>query len=92
MSKFLLNDLNGSVADFTKYIEINSNQDPSTNAHAYFYCSVAKFMLNNHYGSIADMTKSIEINPRIQMPISCWEIISITSEMSQELVLIGKKP
>jgi len=57
-SKYHLKDYYGSIADYTKAIELNPEY-----AVAYFNRGVSKTDLKDYYGSIADYTKAININP-----------------------------
>ena len=58
MSKSELKDYYGAISDFTKAIELNSN-------NRYFYSDRgdAKYELKDYYGAISDYTKAIELSP-----------------------------
>ena len=57
-SKSLLEDYNGSIADYTKAIEIDPN-----NGVAYSNRGVSKLRLEDYNGAIEDFTKAIKIDP-----------------------------
>ena len=49
----------GAIADFSRAIEINAQDDD-----AYYNRGVVKDKLKNYQGAIADYSKAIEINPQ----------------------------
>ncbi|AII43067.1 hypothetical protein KR100_06770 [Synechococcus sp. KORDI-100] len=62
--KYINDDLQGAIADYTKAIEIDPNY-----AAIYLVRAKAKYELKNYQGAIEDYTKAIEINPKYAMAI-----------------------
>ena len=56
--KYINDDNQGAIADYTKAIEIKSDY-----AGAHFNRGITKASLKDHQGAIADWTKAIEIKP-----------------------------
>jgi tetratricopeptide (TPR) repeat protein len=52
------NDLQGSISDFTKAIEINTN-----NWEAYYNRGLSKAKLQNYSGAVNDYSTAIKLNP-----------------------------
>ena len=59
ITKAKLKDYEAAIADFTKAIEINPN-----NEQAYYNRGNAKSKLKDYKGAIADFNKAIKINPK----------------------------
>lgn len=57
-SKFELNDYSGAIEDYTKAIELDSN-----NANAFYNRANCKYRLNDYRGSLVDCVKAIELKP-----------------------------
>jgi tetratricopeptide (TPR) repeat protein len=60
---FILGDLDGAIADFTKAVEINPRY-----TEAYVWRGLARDYKGDHDGALADFNKAIEINPRLGAP------------------------
>ena len=52
------NDLQGSISDFTKAIELNTN-----NWEAYYNRGLSKSKLQNYSGAVSDYSTAIKLNP-----------------------------
>jgi len=57
-NKYLLEDYNGAIADYSKAIELDPNY-----AEAYMFKGQSSYYLRDFYGAIADLTKAIELDP-----------------------------
>jgi tetratricopeptide (TPR) repeat protein len=58
IAKYLLGNIKGSIADYNKAIEINSNSFEN-----YYNRGLSKYCLRDNNGAIQDFKKAIEINP-----------------------------
>ncbi len=69
-AKYVIDDYEGAIADFTKAIEINPNY-----AKAYFDRGNSKLSLNDYSGAVEDYEKAVEIEPDNLAYISqCGEV------------------
>ena len=92
-AKIQLNDYSGAIADSTKAIEINPENEKAYINHGY-----AKIQLKDYSGAIEDLSKVIELNPNNR--IALREMLKIIKKSKNAInskkislgVYIGEQP
>jgi tetratricopeptide (TPR) repeat protein len=86
MVRFEKNDLDGAIADFTKAIEMNGQNQ----AYCYYFRGMAHYRKGNSDEAIADLSKAIAIKPQPRFYDDRGNLLALQGELDRAIADLNK--